>query len=62
MPKKSEVTYEVDIKVGVDWVRVLGTAQISYAKSVLKYGDPQEIYRIVKVTKQVIPSFLKRRK
>ena len=54
MPKKSEVTYEVDIKVGVDWVRVLETAQLSYAKSVLKYGDPKEIYRIIKVTKRIL--------
>ena len=51
MPKKSVVTYEVDIKVGVDWVRVLETAQISYAKSVLKFGDPEETYRIIRVTK-----------
>jgi len=54
MPKKSEVTYEVDIKVGVDWVRVLETAQLSYAKSVLKFGDPKETYRIIKVTKRVL--------
>ena len=62
MPKKTVVTYEVDVKVGVDWVRVLETAQLSRATSVIKYGDPEETYRIVKVTKQVIPSFLKRRK
>jgi len=49
MPKKPEIHYEVDVKVGVDWVRVLETAQISYAKSVLKFGDPEETYRIVKV-------------
>ena len=57
MPKKSirvhesVVTYEVDVKVGNDWIRVLETAQLSYAKSVLKFGDPEETYRIIKVTK-----------
>jgi len=50
MPKKTVVTYEVDVKVGVDWVRVLETAQLSRATSVIKYGDPEETYRIVKVT------------
>ena len=62
MPKKSEVTYEVDIMVGVDWVRILETTQLSHATSVIKFGDNEETHRIIKVTKQVLPSFLKKGK
>lgn len=49
--EQSVVTYEVDVWVVVDWERILETANLSYAKSVLKFGDPEETYRIIRVTR-----------